>query len=31
MFVVHHANLENSIVDRVLEIKKQNGFSHFVE
>ena len=30
MFVVHHANLENSIVDRVLEIKKQNGFSHFV-
>ena len=31
MFVVHHANLENSIVDKVLEIKKQNGFSHFVE
>lgn len=31
MFIVHHANLENSTVDRVLEVKKQNGFSHFVE
>lgn len=31
MFIVHHANLENSTVDRVLEVKKQNSFSHFVE
>lgn len=31
MYLVHHANLENSIVDRVVEVRKQNGFSHFVQ
>ena len=31
VFIVHHANLESSIVDSVMEIRKQNGFSHFAD
>lgn len=29
-YIVHHANLDSTWVDNVIEIEKQNGFSHFV-
>lgn len=31
MYIVHHAVLDSSFVDKTIEIEKSNGFSHFVE
>ena len=30
IYMVHHANLDSTWVDNIIEIEKQNGFSHFV-
>jgi len=30
IYMVHHANLDSTWVDKVIEIEKHNGFSHFV-
>ena len=30
IYVVHHANLDSTYVDNVIEIEKRNGFSNFV-
>lgn len=30
MYIVHHAVLDSSFVDKTIEIEKSNGFSHFV-
>lgn len=31
MYIVHHAVLDSTYVDKTIEIEKNNGFSHFVE
>lgn len=31
MYIVHHAVLDSTYVDKTIEIEKSNGFSHFVE
>lgn len=30
IYMVHHANLDSTWVDNVIEIEKHNGFSHFI-